>query len=226
MNRIGTTSILLITAFACIAYCLPLYSQDFVNIVCVNEGNTDVVHMLLASGSDVDAVDEDGYTALHHAAIHNKYELAQLLIKYLANVNKKELGGGYTPLHFAAGLIIKGEVMETSQELVNLLVDNGADVNVRNHNGVQPLGCAIMTGNLTIAKCLIERGADVNFVSIDGASPLHIAVSLGNLEAVIFLVENNANIHSKDYSNRSPLSVATSSGNSEILEYLKSLGAK
>jgi ankyrin repeat protein len=37
----------------------------------------------------VNATDRDGYTPLHKACYNNNYELAQILLKYKADTNKK-----------------------------------------------------------------------------------------------------------------------------------------
>lgn len=72
-----------------------------------------------------------------------------------------------TALHYA--------VWKGHRELVELLLDNGADVNAHNANdhwGTTPLHAAAHSNNSTLVKLLVERGADLNAVDINGKSAL------------------------------------------------------
>jgi len=60
-------------------------------------------------------------------------------------------------------------------ETVELLLDNGAKVNVsfRNFLKAVPLRSASVAGHLEIARLLILRGADINALGEGGETPLH-----------------------------------------------------
>ena len=59
---------------------------------------------------------------------------------------------------------------------MKVLVDNKADLNVQDPDGVSPLLVAIMNANWDLAKQLIEAGADVNEWDMYGEAPLFTAV--------------------------------------------------
>ncbi|MFQ5993866.1 MAG: ankyrin repeat domain-containing protein [Acidiferrobacterales bacterium] len=66
------------------------------------EGRFAVVRLLLDQESvDLHAVDENGATALHHAAAVGHVKIARLLIAYGADIERKD-GAGQTPLMIAA----------------------------------------------------------------------------------------------------------------------------
>jgi ankyrin repeat protein len=92
------------------------------------------------------------------------------------------------PIHEAA---VNGDV-----ELLEILIANGADVDVRDVNGYTPLHLAIHEGNTEVAKVLINNGADVNARTIgdngNGLSPLYLSIILGRSAVESLLLDNRA----------------------------------
>ncbi len=105
----------------------------------------EIVSLLLAHGAKrtINQKDSEENTALLIAVKKGKEEMAKLLLKGGADPNLKHALSGFTPLHNA--------VAEGSSEMVILLIDNGANLIVRDHNGQTPLG---------LAESLIEQGID------------------------------------------------------------------
>ena len=86
----------------------------------------------------------------------------------------------HTALHYAAYM--------NDLERVNLLVEQGADVNVADHLMQTPLQFATDNNNFEMTKFLVEHGADVNAKNNNGGSVLFNAAATGNLELVEYLV--------------------------------------
>ena len=80
------------------------------------------------------------------------------------------------------------------EEVVDILVENGAEVNIRNSCGDSGLALvqAVFFGHLKIAKTLIDFGADVN-VNIHGESLVYYAGKKGYDDLVEHLIANGAN---------------------------------
>ncbi|CAH1389685.1 unnamed protein product [Nezara viridula] len=67
--------------------------------------------------------------------------------------------------------------IDDNLELVEFLVENGADVNKGDNEGWTPLHATASCGFLSIARYLIEKGANVAAVNNDGELPVDVAES-------------------------------------------------
>jgi ankyrin repeat protein len=73
-------------------------------------------------------------------------------------------------------------------EIARLLLQNGADVNVRNNYGSTPLHCAAYNGHIDILHLLFENGADLEAQSNNGERALHYAARFGHLPIIQDLI--------------------------------------
>src|SRR6185369_16166430 len=118
------------------------------------------------------------------------------------------LGEGATPLMRASKV--------SDATLIRLLLDKGADPNLRLRNETTALMIAASRAarnsgpeqqTIDAMQLLIAKGADVNAANDNGESALHIAVARGD-GLVRFLAEHGADLMLKDKSGRTPLDVA------------------
>ena len=58
--------------------------------------------------------------------------------------------------------------------MVQLLLDNGADPNIRDHEGENALIIAVYEGDTEMVQLLLNKGADPNIRDNDGCTPLII----------------------------------------------------
>lgn len=122
---------------------------------------------------------------------------------------------GFEPLHWAA-LWNQGEIVE-------LLLDRGADVNSKTqHGGMTPL---YFTTAIPVAGLLLARGADVNARDDRGRTPLHRAAWENYPEMADFLLQHGAELNSRDRSDMTPLGLALASGANEVARVLQERGA-
>ena len=81
-----------------------------------------------------------------------------------------------TPLHCAA--------RESHNEIAELLIAKGADVNAKDRQGMTPLHFAAIKRHnkeiKEIVELLIAKGADVNAKTDDGGTPLNAAIFAGS----------------------------------------------
>jgi ankyrin repeat protein len=112
---------------------------------------------------------------------------------------------GFTPLHFAASNIYL--------EVVELLVNSGADTNAKTNFGWTPLHDAAQCGHLGVVEFLVKHGAVVNATVNLGYTPLHEAARRGHLGVVKFLVSKGADVNAVDIDGATPLHDAAAAFN-------------
>ncbi len=78
-------------------------------------------------------------------------------------------GADFTPLHAAAS--------GGNEDVINLLLDKGLDINRQTPDGWTPLFVAARDGRPEAAKLLIFRGANQNLQTDKGATPLIMALT-------------------------------------------------
>ena len=112
------------------------------------EGNIEAVKQHLATGTDVNAIDDD-WTPFKYAAHEGHKEITELLIAAYTDVNAKDNRSG-TPLHFAAS--------QGWKESPELLITAGAEVNEKDNRGRTPLDSAILFKEIETAALLRKNG--------------------------------------------------------------------
>lgn len=154
-------------------------------------GNIDAARLLIKHGATIDTREQWGQqTALMWASARRHPAMMELLIKAGANINavsavrdynshvtaegraKRLDSGGLTPLMYA--------VRENCKACVELLIQQGVELDLPDPDGVSPLLLAVLNSHWDIADLLIEAGADINQWDMFGQAPLFAAA--GNRE--------------------------------------------
>jgi ankyrin repeat protein len=110
-------------------------------------------------------------------------------------------------------------------EVVKLLLEMGADVNIIDDDGRTPLNCALKNRHVEVAKLLLDEGADVNIPNNSGWTPLNYASEDGHVEVVKLLLEKGADVNIPNNSGWTPLNYASEDGHIEIVKMLLEKGA-
>lgn len=119
------------------------------------EGRNEILKMTLAAGADLTSTNRYGGVALIPAAHHGHPETVKILLGTAININHINRLG-WTAL-IEAVILSDGGPVHT--EIVRLLVDAGADVNIPDREGVTPLEHARSRGYTQMVAILEKAGA-------------------------------------------------------------------
>jgi ankyrin repeat protein len=93
-------------------------------------------------------------------------------------------------------------VVIENKNIVQFLLNKGANIDVQDEQGFTPLHIAIMKGNLEIVETLVESKADVNMPDYYGYSPLHWALLKEDRKISTFLLYNKGRMYTGVYLNK------------------------
>ncbi len=177
---------------------------------------TKAAKFLLDQGAEFEFHTKLGYTPLIKASALGCYEIVELLIQKKAAVEKEEPRHRFNALSKA--------VERNHPQIVQLLLDAGADVNYADIYGVTPLMIASQKGYLDIAELLLQRGADVTAKSLIQQTALLCALDYGFPDIAVLLINHGANVNDIDKYNRTTLMLAASLGDSSLVSMLVEKG--
>ena len=166
---------------------------------------------LLRSGTNVNATQADGMTALHWAVYHDQTHLTRQLIAADAEVNCRT-NFGISPLTIAC--------QNGSESTVRLLLDHGADPNTTRDGDESVLATAARAANPDTVKALLTAGAMINRKDKKGQTALMWASADGNNEVVKVLLQNEADQSVTVQSGFTALTFAIRNGHNDVVKLL------
>jgi ankyrin repeat protein len=143
---------------------------------------------------------------------------AKNALKKGADVNAKDEFYGNTALQEAS--------FGGYENIVRLLIENGADVNIKGKGGLAALHHAVIGSRENIVQLLLKNGADVNIQSGIGSTALYFAAELGNENILKSLLVDGADVNIKSDDGKTALHIAAQVGNLNILRILLKNGAE
>lgn len=241
--------LLWILIFALTAMTSTANAQDDAAIFAAIENkNLENVAVALKAGSSPNAVNEQQASALFAAVQKQAYEISRLLVAAGADVNYvNDQNIGATPLMMAAAY--------KDMKLVNLLLENGAEVNKIDTNGDPAINWAAYYGYTDIAERLLSAGAtteqvghgnpreiamrrghqpfvelmariaDIKLPSPDTAL-LITAIKTESMEGVVEALALGVSANETDFTGRPVLELAARTGNATLVKRLVDAGAE
>ena len=214
-------------------------------LIAAREGSTEVVRVLLKYKARMDVKDNqmlDTMTPLHNACYRGRVEIVKLLLDNNDDIESVTERGQVTPLGWAA--------WSPSREVMKLLIDRGANLNVLTGMHMTALEHVVFRNNMEAVKLLVEKGADVNQKDKGGETALDRAIgdfhrpiaeylaghgatltvftaaALGRMKELNEFLEKDANaVNARDHIGFTPLHYAAMDGEKEAVVRLLAAGA-
>jgi ankyrin repeat protein len=109
-------------------------------------------------------------------------------------------------------------------QMMQLLIDNGANINAQNHYGISALMYAVDSRNVDmVTLLLLDNNIDVDLQSNKGCTALMLAAKHNRLDLVQQLVNAGAALSIQDNNGCDALCYANQRGFQDIVDYLESL---
>jgi len=89
-------------------------------------------------------------------------------------------------------------VYQKDLELVESLLAQGADPDIRNNYGASPMSEAAVHGDFSIMKALLEAGGDVESPNAEGQTLLMAVARTGNTDTARLLLERGINVEARE----------------------------
>jgi uncharacterized protein len=141
-----------------------------------------IIRMLAREPQLVNAYAEDGFQPLGLACYFGHYDIAEYLATAGASLNSPSHNGlKAAPIHSAAA--------GGHERIVKMLLEHGADPNVREQAGLTALHAAAQNGDAETIRALLLGGADLTLKSEDGKTAMDIAMDAGHEKATLLLGE-------------------------------------
>ena len=174
--------------------------------------------VLAERGIDIYNTDKKGNNALHMSAKYeNRYAICDLLVRSVYDLNIQN-NDGDTAVHIAAQ---KGNLKH-----LELLIDNGAEVNILNDHSLSPLYLAVLNEKKECCELLMEKKAKAFFDGNDiqkDRSPIFLAIRNQNkelLEMMFEVIEDEEQINIKNSKGLTPMMFAAKNLYKESLQSL------
>lgn len=218
----------------------------------------EIIQNLIREGLDVNQIYSSENTLLHYSVYEGNFELVKLLVENGAELNRQNfslespLDIAASPDHRNDSIVIylieqgadpnttsyKGftalralvgfQGYNQNEFLFNLLIDNGADVNVYCTKCCEAsvFMWVVLWGTVEMVQKSIENGADLKHVNCEGLNILMFAIISGDAEKVQMIISTGNDFSGLDNDGNDILDYAIHHKNEVVIEMVKNLHKK
>jgi len=151
------------------------------------------------------------------AATGDDPAVEQLLKKPSVSVHSSNQFGSTALMGAAAG---------GYSNIVDRLIQRGAQVNARSRKGTTALMFAAKNGHEDIVRKLMAAGASLDTIDEQGQTALMYAVGAGQIRSAALLTTAGANVNLRSRAGATPLQLASNAKNQDLVVLLTRCGAK
>ena len=181
--------------------------------------NTEVIKLLLQQGYGmVDVVVslivacDAGYVEVVKTLLEYSTEPVNVVFTPSVETNLARMYRGWTALTKASA--------QGHNLIVDILLNNGADIDLKNRDGYSALMVAILKSKQETATLLVERGANLNLTTYHRDTALMLTARTGNIQIARLLLDRGASIDHQNYTGETCLIAACREQHREISKLL------
>ncbi|KAJ3642022.1 hypothetical protein Zmor_028486 [Zophobas morio] len=182
--------------------------------------NREVIKLLIEKGIDLNAQNGNGTAALQLACSRGVYENVEMLLDFGASIiiaDKKNMNALKYASYFD----------KDNQDIIELLIRKGIEVNAQCKNGNTALHAACQQGVYKNAETLLDSGAWINIMDNQKDNELHNALDSrkNNRDIIALLIEKGVDVNSQNENGTTPLQRACRNGDYQNAKLLLEVGA-
>ena len=179
----------------------------------------EVLKAIIDHGADVNAADKQNRTALWIGCYKSNIDAINVLLKAGADTNIALDDSSGICLMYAAN-------KECSKEVLQVIIEHGADVNATNKHNVTALWRACNKSNTDAINVLLNAGADTNIALDNGGTCLMQAVyKYCSKEVLQAIIDHGSDVNTTDKWNITALWEACDKSNTDAINVLLNAGA-
>lgn len=205
------------------SYCFSRDPNEVARFKAIKRKQRDILALLIEHGASPGFA----YGIPRKIVLSHPTKVADMLI---------DAGPNFEPHYDSKATLLHRAAWWGEKEVVEDLIELGADVEAIDSVGGTPLHAAIQNGcthywdvihgpNIEILELLIKNGADVNATNKGNTTPLHGAAGYNDANAVELLIEHRADVNAIDNAGQTPLHKAAYYGFTDIMDLLITKGA-
>ena len=179
--------------------------------------NFKTVKFFVEHGTDINRSPKQNpiSSALDEVDTDDGYNTIKYLIQKGANVNAHEFNGT------VSATLMQCAIKRGRIDVIQLLVDHGANLEMEGGKNVSPLQSAIESGSRTVVEYLLKKGAKTDHGTSDGYTPLAYATNCGWIQDVKLLLKYGANKNIKGRNGKTAYDVAKANNDKVMMGLLK-----
>ncbi|XP_023713314.1 rabankyrin-5 isoform X2 [Cryptotermes secundus] len=159
-------------------------------------------------------------TPLHVAIVQKQEGAIRAIIDHKKSRESKSIPVNFNLMDSSGNTPLSLALVTGMQHMVAVLIQGGADVNVRSGKGLTLLHQAILKEDSETAIFLLDQGADMNAVTTDNETPLQLSIKCQLPDVVDTLCRRGVDVSVVDANNNCPLWVALETGQENIASIL------
>ncbi len=171
------------------------------------------VKSLMEQGVFANNPNEEGFTPLHFAVANGDRDLVELLLQKDTDKSmlNPKVATSRTPLLIA---------LKNNLDLAKLLLENGADPNVKDSDSDTPLHMAVQKNDTDFATFLLSKSANPNIPDANNKTALYLALENETTQMAQLLTDHEATDINSLVSGKSPLYRVVDLGREDMVRIL------